>query len=284
MARDFAEGPCFCDVANRSALTFRPTAGGKSLNSQDFSSLRGGFWEDFRFSIAELCWCHVSASLLQRCDSSDRNGLLPNSLIPEPSDRSLLRRFRAGEQEAATRLYLRYAQRLHGLAIAQTGSDLQTRMDPDDIVQSVFRTFFRRAQEGHYQVPDGEELWKLFLVIGLNKIRDAAAYHRASKRDVSRTTSLDADQSSIQPVANDMVAENSLRMVIEELLTSLSESQKDIVILRLEGAQVEEIAAQTKRSHRTVERTLQKFRELLRLQIDDVPHLSKAPDVPKGSE
>ena len=74
----------------------------------------------------------------------------------EPSDGSLLRRLRKGEQDAATRLYLRYARRLHGLATAQTGQDLKSRVDPEDIVQSVFRTFFRRAQEGHYEVPDGE--------------------------------------------------------------------------------------------------------------------------------
>ena len=67
---------------------------------------------------------------------------------PEPSDGSLLRRFRVGEQDAATRLYLRYANRLHGLASKQTGPELQTRLDPEGIVQSVFRTFFRRAKEG----------------------------------------------------------------------------------------------------------------------------------------
>ncbi len=49
--------------------------------------------------------------------------------------------------------------------------DLAGRVDADDIVQSVFRTFFRRVAKGDYEVPDGEELWKLFLVIALNKVR-----------------------------------------------------------------------------------------------------------------
>lgn len=192
-----------------------------------------------------------------------------SSSTPEPSDGSLLRRYRSGEQEAATRLYLRYAQRLHGLAMAQTGQDLKTRIDPEDIVQSIFRTFFRRAQEGHYQVPDGDELWKLFLVIGLHKIRDAAVFHRAAKRNVSRTTAIDGAASGLEPAAPDEVAETTLRMVIDELLQQLSESQREIILLRLEGSQVDEIAAETKRSRRTVERTLQKFRELLQQQIQD---------------
>ena len=187
----------------------------------------------------------------------------------EPSDQSLLRRFRSGEQDAATRLYLRYAKRLHGLATAQTGADLNARLDPEDIVQSIFRTFFRRAQEGHYEVPDGEELWKLFLVIGLHKIRDAASFHRAGKRSVDRTIGMSFESGDLDPTAPDGLAEQTLRLVIDELLTSLSENQREIIMLRLDGEQVEEIAAKTQRSLRTVERTLQKFRELLRQQIGE---------------
>lgn len=187
----------------------------------------------------------------------------------EPSDHSLLRRFRSGEQDAATRLYVRYAKRLHGLATAQTGSDLKARLDPEDIVQSIFRTFFRRAQEGHYDVPDGEELWKLFLVIGLHKIRDAATFHRAGKRNVDRTIGMSFDSGHFDPAAPDDFAEKTLRMVIDDLLKSLSENQREIIMQRLDGAQVEEIAARTQRSLRTVERTLQKFRELLRQHIDE---------------
>ena len=189
----------------------------------------------------------------------------------EPSDGSLLRRLRKGEQDAATRLYLRYARRLHGLATAQTGQDLKSRVDPEDIVQSVFRTFFRRAQEGHYEVPDGEEIWKLFLVIGLHKIRDAAVFHRAAKRNAGRTTALIGAGESADPPAADQMAETTLRMVIDEILLNLNDSQKEIVTMRMEGAQVDEIAQVTKRSHRTVERTLQKFRELLQKQIQEEP-------------
>ena len=189
----------------------------------------------------------------------------------EPSDGSLLRRLRKGEQDAATRLYLRYAKRLHGLATAQTGQDLKSRVDAEDIVQSVFRTFFRRAQEGHYEVPDGEEIWKLFLVIGLHKIRDAAVFHRAAKRNAGRTTALVGAGESVDPPSADQMAATTLRMVIDEILLNLNDSQKEIVTMRMEGAQVDEIAQATKRSHRTVERTLQKFRELLLKQIQEEP-------------
>src|SRR4029078_5395667 len=106
----------------------------------------------------------------------------------KPTDRSLLVRLQGGLEDAATQLYLRYPDRLRALAVRQTADDLKARVDPDDIVQSVFRTFFRRASEGHYQVPDGEELWKLFLVIALNKIRTVGAWHHAAKRDARKTS------------------------------------------------------------------------------------------------
>src|SRR5947209_3624365 len=79
------------------------------------------------------------------------------------TDHSLLRRLQDGQRDASTELYLRYAERLLSLAAAQSSFNLARRVDPEDIVQSVFRTFFRRASLGHYTVPQGEELWKLLL-------------------------------------------------------------------------------------------------------------------------
>src|SRR3954454_16489977 len=105
-----------------------------------------------------------------------------------PSDHSLLRRFRRGQDDAPTLLFLRYAERLRALASRQSSPGMAARVDPEDIVQSVFRTFFRRAAAGQYDVPEGEEIWKLLLVIGLNKIRALGAHHRAARRDVRMTS------------------------------------------------------------------------------------------------
>src|SRR5437588_12669938 len=101
-----------------------------------------------------------------------------------PSDHSLLARLRGGQKDAAMELYLRYAQRLRALVRARCSSQLARRLEPDDIVQSVFRRFFRRVLQGDYDVPPGEELWGLLLVIALNKIRTEETFHRAGKRDI----------------------------------------------------------------------------------------------------
>src|SRR5438132_11649012 len=105
----------------------------------------------------------------------------------ESSDRTLVHQFQEGSQAAATELYLRYANRVRALAQARCSTELAARLDADDIVQSVFRCFFQAARRGYYDVPAGEELWGILLVIALNKIRDARAFHTAAKRDVRLT-------------------------------------------------------------------------------------------------
>ncbi|HVK11613.1 MAG TPA: sigma-70 family RNA polymerase sigma factor [Gemmataceae bacterium] len=180
---------------------------------------------------------------------------------PSASDATLLHQFQGGEGEAATALYLRYAGRLRAMAAAQATSDLNRRVDPEDIVQSVFRTFFRRAAAGEYEVPAGVDLWKLFLVIGLNKVRAVAAHHKAAKRDVRQTAGEDALEAA--PPANPEDDLRVLQLTIDELLAPLPPVHREIVTLRIAGHEVAEIAAKTGRAKRSVERILQEFKASL---------------------
>ena len=188
------------------------------------------------------------------------------------SDRSLLERFQRGQDDAATQLYLRYAERLHALTAAQVGPDLKTRLDPEDIVQSIFRTFFRRAAAGEYEVPEGEELWKLFLVIALNKVRSIGIHHHRAKRDSRQTTGGTAFEAAVsRRHGYDSNSLTILRMVIDDALAGLPKSQREVIALRIEGHEVNEIAERVGRARRSIERILQDFRQRLseRLREDD---------------
>jgi RNA polymerase sigma-70 factor (ECF subfamily) len=181
----------------------------------------------------------------------------------------LLRRLRGGSQDAATQLYLRYANRLHALAKAKCSSDLARRVEAEDIVQSVFGSFFRGASRGYYDVPAGEELWKLFLVIALNKIRAKGAYHRAAKRDVRLTAGSEGlEQAAELPAGADEAAYAVLQMTVDEALERLPAQHKQMLVLRVEGHEVAEIAQLTGRSKRTVERVLQESRKKLAGLLD----------------
>jgi RNA polymerase sigma-70 factor, ECF subfamily len=185
------------------------------------------------------------------------------------SDRSLLQRLRQGSQDAATQLYLRYVHRLRALTHAKCSAELARQVDAEDIVQSIFGSFFRGASQGYYEVPAGEELWKLFLVIALNKIRAKGNYHRAAKRDARLT--VHGEGLEDQPAARGKEGDDDLaflRLTIAEALDRLPPQHKQMVTLRIEGYEVAEIARQTGRSHRTVERILQQARERLTELLD----------------
>jgi RNA polymerase sigma-70 factor (ECF subfamily) len=178
---------------------------------------------------------------------------------PEPSDKSLLRRLREGDQDAAEWVYRRYAKRLRALVQSRRHACMARRVDPDDVVQSALRGFFRRAARGCYEVPDGAELWSLFLRITLNKLRSAGMYHCAARRDARRTVG-DDDLGAV-PTAREAPA--FLKLTVEEALDRLPAAHREMVELRIEGYAVAEIAERTGLAKRKVERLLQEARERL---------------------
>jgi RNA polymerase sigma-70 factor (ECF subfamily) len=219
-------------------------------------------------------------------DSQDATAEKDVLALETASDRSLLHRFQQGDADAATQLYFRYAHRLRALTREKCPDDLNSRFDPDDIVQSVFRSFFRVAREGLYEVPDGADLWRLLLVIALNKIRTQGAFHRAAKRDVRLTCGIDSDQVLATSRHPDQDAEAVfLQVVADEALERLPEQHRQTARLRLEGYEVAEIAAKVGRSKRTVERLLQECRHKLSTLFNDLhqsPHADPGGCPPDG--
>jgi RNA polymerase sigma-70 factor (ECF subfamily) len=192
-----------------------------------------------------------------------------NRPLEERSDSSLLRRLRRGEDDAATALYLRYAHRLLALTRKQSSTELQRQAEPEDIVQSVFLSFFRKAASGMYNVPEGEELWNLLLVITLNKIRAKGNFFRAARRDVRRNVGPEFPENDSALTADNEHALQELQEVVSELLAQLPPIYADIVSLRIAGHDLDAIASQTKRSRRTVERALQEFRNQLSALLNE---------------
>jgi RNA polymerase sigma factor (sigma-70 family) len=182
-------------------------------------------------------------------------------------DPTLLRLLREGDADAARALYSRYARRLRALVDRKLGPDLASRVDPDDIVQSVFRTFLRGVAERRYHVPKGQDLWGLFLVLALNKVRACGQFHRAAKRDVRVTHPLDRLEGPAECVT-DAADDPFLHALAQDLLEQFLPVHRKMIQLRLEGYAVAEIATRTHRSRRTVERILQSCRASLLELVD----------------
>jgi RNA polymerase sigma-70 factor (ECF subfamily) len=179
-----------------------------------------------------------------------------------PTDASLLRRYQAGDEAAATDIYLRYAPRLRSLARRCCTPGYAGRFDADDVLQSVFRAFFHGARHRAYAVPPDGELWGLLMVLALNKVRTLVGHHQADKRAVRNTAAL-PDLDSHPALGTDDTAAAFLKLVMDEQVAALPESNRAIIRLRTEGYEVEEIVRSTGRSRRTVERVLQDFRARL---------------------
>lgn len=191
--------------------------------------------------------------------------LAPDGQDQNSSDEYLLQQIRQGSQDAATQLYTRYVERLRALAEAKCSANLSRRLDAEDIVQSVFRLFFQGVRQGFYDVPAGEDLWKLLLVMALNKIRAKGAYHKAAKRDVRLTASMDTGDASLEShMRHSQQPQAFMEVVVKEALEQLDPRQREMVELRVQGHDIAEIADKTGRSKRTVERNLQEVRNKLR--------------------
>jgi DNA-directed RNA polymerase specialized sigma24 family protein len=191
----------------------------------------------------------------------------PNDVGDGTSDRSLLRRYSTGSEAAAALVYNRYAARLRALVRSKLSSPLTRRLDPDDIVQSVFRRFFHSVSQGNYSVPEGDDLWDLLLVITLNKVRTEEAFHRAGKRDVRLTAGGMWTGAALTALARHDSAVY-FRLAVDEALERLPDLHREVVELRMAGHEVADIARQTGRSKRTVERFLQEARRQLSTLLD----------------
>lgn len=193
---------------------------------------------------------------------SNEKAFLQEKQQPEKtSDKMLLGALSQGSPDAANVLYLRYAQQLRALVAANCSPMLAKREDVEDIVQSIFGSFFRAASKEMYDVPAGDHLWKLFVVIALNKVRAKGNYHRRYKRDARRLVDGGwLDVAGDYVASNDETSRNLLTLAIDDVMGHLSLEHQQAIQFRIEGFNVAEIAAKLECSKRTTERLLQEAR------------------------
>ncbi len=62
----------------------------------------------------------------------------------------LMARLNDGDDEAAAEIFNRFVRRLIFLARSRLNAQVRQKEDPEDVVQSVFRSFFTRQVEGQF--------------------------------------------------------------------------------------------------------------------------------------
>jgi len=181
----------------------------------------------------------------------------------------LLRRVQAGDQRAANEVFARYVERLTRLARSRLAARLAARVDPEDIVQSAYRSFFVAARQGRFRVDQSGDLWRLLVEVTLHKLYRQAARHQARRRTVQRERAT-SDGSVWQRVAGREPTPEQAAMAAEELeavLAKLPTRGRAVIELVLQGYEHREIAAKHGCTERTVRRWVEAAKKILGRQV-----------------
>lgn len=185
----------------------------------------------------------------------------------QPFER-LMDQLRTGDQDAAREVFEQFARRLVGLAASRLPDSLNAKVDPEDVVQSVFRTFFRRHGDGQFTLENWDSLWTLLTVLTVRKCGHRLDQFLAARRDIRRERSGSPDGGAPLP---DRLPDTKptpfesilLLETVTEVLRGLKQEDQPIVQMRLEGYSIKEISERIGRSERTVHRALEIVREQL---------------------
>src|SRR5262249_10319000 len=82
-----------------------------------------------------------------------------------------------------------FAHQLIALARRRFEPALLHKVDPEDVVQSAYKSFFYRYRDGNLVVGNWDGLWGLLTMITVRKCAERVAYHRAERRDAAREVS-----------------------------------------------------------------------------------------------
>jgi RNA polymerase sigma factor (sigma-70 family) len=184
----------------------------------------------------------------------------------------LLERFRGGDERAAEAIFARYFERLTALARSRLSARLARRIDPEDVVLSVYRSFFIEARAGRFALCRGGDLWRLLSSITRHKLLRQVRHQSAGRRACSAEVPLDqVDEGRLTGDPLDASPDEAAALAdeLELVFAHLDPFGRRVLELRLQGLQIHEIAADTGRSERSVRRSLAHIRILLAERLDD---------------
>jgi RNA polymerase sigma-70 factor (ECF subfamily) len=187
--------------------------------------------------------------------------------MPDPTDSLILAELcRVGDPDAARKLFDRYVDRLVALARRRLSQSLASRVDPEDIVQSVFRTFFGRLQEGHFQLEQQDDLCKLLVRITVHKTLRQVAFQTAAKRNPGAEAGQEnADRDELFAILDREPSPEMAVMFLDQLehfLAHLSPDERRILEMKVQGYSNEDICQELKIYDRKIRRVLERIRGL----------------------
>lgn len=165
----------------------------------------------------------------------------------------------------------RFTRRLIGLARNQLDARLHHKIEPEDIVQSVYKSFFLRYGDAESQPQDVDGLWRLLTLITVRKCADRVRYHQAGRRNMAREARAAAD-SNIDlwrdAIGREPTPDHAAVMTdtVQQILSGLSDLERPVIELSLQGYSTQEVSEKLGRAERSVRRV----RERLKKQLEEL--------------
>jgi RNA polymerase sigma-70 factor (ECF subfamily) len=162
------------------------------------------------------------------------------------SFQDLLRRIRAGDEQAAAELVRHYEPLIRRAVRVRLEDQRLCRLfDSMDICQSVLASFFVRTAAGQYDLEQPEQLLKLLVRMARNKLASAARGQYRDCRDQRRVQAGAVEQldmlAAATPTPSAVAAGKDL---LDQVRQRLSDEERQSVNLRGQGLTWPEIAAQ----------------------------------------
>lgn len=186
--------------------------------------------------------------------------------------------FVKGCDEAARKIFDRYVIQLINFAQVRLSSVLQSRVDPEDIVQSAYRSFFRKAREEGLTLKRNGDLWRILAAFTLNKTKSYIEKELAAKRSPLREQRDDFWTAAVEREPSPEET-TSLIEQVQLFIEQLKPRDRRILELRLRGESIKEISAELAQpepdsklpvinvSHATIRRVLRDSKNALEQQL-----------------
>ena len=182
----------------------------------------------------------------------------------------------AGDEQAAQKLWQRYFQRMAALARQRLGEGARRVSDEHDVAISVFQSLCEGAERGALASVGGrDDLWRLLATITSRKVAQQLRREGRQKRgggQVRGDSVFSDNDAGFDSMVSPQPSPEFLYELVEEqqgLLASLGdENLRQVALWRFEGWTGEEIAGKMGITRRSVERKLERVRELWKGELN----------------
>ncbi len=162
-----------------------------------------------------------------------------------------------------------FSNRLLKLAKSRLPEFMHAKVDAEDVVQSVFKSFFQRNEAGQFSFDETQDLWRLLAAITYRKVQRAMRFHLQQQRDVRREQPGTVEALSAEHVSPTASSLFVMAESLESILAKLPPTHRSVLQLRMDGHSITDIAQQLNLSTRTVDRGLSMARKIAEEEVHE---------------